>query len=131
MSNNNWKVGDRVTLLDAPPRFAGVWSVEKVNPKNLILTQGAKRLNAPKAACVEATDLDAVPGVTEFALPKVFDVGETVTVKGKPGVWVVINQGDVNVSVARLGGNDGRYMRCGPSYLTRVTLVGFEVKESE
>jgi hypothetical protein len=126
-----WKKGDRVTLLDAPPRFAGVWTVEKVNPKNLILTQGGtRRVNAPKVACVKAADLDAVPEVTEIALPPVFDVGETVTVKGKPGVWVVINQGDVNVSVAPLGGNDGRYMRCGPSYLTRVTLVGFEVKEA-
>jgi hypothetical protein len=109
--------GATVTVDD--PKYPGVWTVEKINPRTIGLRRGPQRLRASAAFLSKAE-----PGATVEAvpIPELFDVGALVTFAGKPGLWVVIKQSADRVNVAQLGGDNGRYWRTTARSLTRVPV---------
>jgi hypothetical protein len=126
-----FRVGDVCTVDD--PKFPGYWSVTKVNPKTIALTQGAKRLRSSPIYLTKVSDLspEAKAKVLEVPIPEFFDEGQLVRLKGKDGVFVVTRCTQPNgfVRVVKLGGDDGRFWRCPSFHLTHITT--FEFKEAQ
>lgn len=121
-----FKVGDRVILTDeaGARRFPGVWTVDKVNPRTVGLTQGSRRLRCDPWALAHhdhATVTTPDTAVT-VPIPEYFEIGQLVTMRGKPGVYVVIKEGE-KINVTLLGGDGGRYWRCARPSLTKVTVT--------
>jgi len=122
-------VGTRVTVDD--PKYPGVWTVAKVNPKTYKLapvgTDGpgmGRNLVAPHSFVRQAGPDHEGPatGTVTFApVREPFYAGEVITARGKDGFWVVIADKDRRVNIARLGGDGGRYWRFPPTALTRAT----------
>ena len=121
--------GDDVTVAD--PKFPGVWTVAKVNPKTYLLEQAGRRgLRAPHTMC----DL-YVPGDTT-TVPPTYDPrgdlpmlypGEIVRYSGTErkglvngALYVVLADKFEKVNVAKLGGDGGTYWRLTPRNLKRV-----------
>jgi hypothetical protein len=123
-TTTTFRVGDEVTV--SSPRFPGVWTIEKVNKVNIKLVQGQRRLNASPTFLTKVTSPGTEPStplfatVAEVGLAPV-PVGTLVTVRGRDGYWVVIKDGFDRVNVARLGGDDARYLRAARSLVTVVT----------
>jgi len=114
--------GDRCRINDS--RYPGVWVVEKVNPKNTIVSPltGGRRLNAPHHLLVDedaAIDFDILPVPLEY-----FSVGELVHWDDERAddncVYVVIRDNRDRVNIARLGGDNDRYWRVPHRQLHRV-----------
>lgn len=100
------RVGDRVTV--AHDKWPGVWIVEKVNAVTVMLEPegGGRRLRVPHSLL---RDPDAAPEPLRFYHP-----GEFVRVaEGRfAGLYVVLkDDGGDKVNLARLGGDQGRYVR--------------------
>lgn len=135
--SKTYTVGDRVVinpLHDPRGRFAGVvYRVEKIKPVNLLLAPedprgvGLRRLNSRPEYLLPADDAHDTnvratrphAGVPETPPAHLWG-GEVVTVRTRPtGKWtyapgqlfVVLRCSGGTVSVARLGGENGRYWR--------------------
>ena len=129
MTETTFKVGDKVLVDHAT--YPGVWTVTKVNPKNLKLSQAdrGRGLNAPKSMCIPAGDATDAPvasavGIPMRSLPYLMP-GTAVVYNGPPmkGVatgdhLVVLRDKDDRVNVTHLGGDDGRYWRMPPRHLS-------------
>jgi hypothetical protein len=119
----SFRVGDKVTVDSR--KYPGVWTIVKINPKNLKLEQQGRRLDANPAFLTKAGDSPVAVAVDiPIYAPKY--PGQVVKVNGREGYWVVIKDSYDTVNVARLGGNGGHSLRASPALLTTVTV---EVKE--
>lgn len=112
------KVGDKVSVDD--PKFPGVWTIKNLGPKNATLTpdHGGRGLRAPYYLLT-----DPVEAGTTVPLPAYFAEGEIVRItEGRfAGLYVVIkDNGADRVNVAKLGGDNGRYVRISKRAVTRV-----------
>jgi hypothetical protein len=119
-----FKPGDRVHVkpdaLDVPAAVIGrTYVVRKVNPKNVQAdaADGGRGINFPAYALVHG-DAPSTATVTSVPIPEFFDTGQVVTLKrpmaGTPAdlPYVVFkDDGRGRVNVARLGGDNGRYVR--------------------
>jgi hypothetical protein len=120
--------GDQVTV--ASERWPGVWTVVKVNKVNLKLEQGPRRLNASPTYVTKVDGSTPAPTftATTVPLPTIFDPGATARVRGRDGLWVVIRDaGADRVNLARIGGENGRYLRAPRSLVTPVKVTVTEV----
>jgi len=113
-------VGDRVRVNDA--KYPGVYTIQSVGPKNFVLTpeSGGRGLRAPHYMVVDANS-DPAP----VAAPVVYySAGEIVRVElGKfAGLYVVIADKGDRVNIARLGGDNGRYVRMTRNGLTKISV---------
>lgn len=117
------KVGSKVSV--DHPDHPGVFTVKSNGPANAKLEPvgGGRILVAPHYLLT-----DPVEGVTVTAvpLPEYYNEGEVVQITdGKfVGVWVVIKDGGRDkVNLAKLGGDNGRYLRATKRGLKRVALA--------
>ena len=112
-------VGDRVRVNDS--KFPGVYTIQSVGPKNFVLMPeaGGRGLRAPHYMVVDA-DSDPAP-VTPVVY---YNAGEIVRVEqGKfAGLYVVIADKGERVNIARLGGDNGRYVRMTRNGLKKMSL---------
>ena len=118
MSNTVRRVGSKVSIDD--PKHPGIWIVRSTGPVNAVLEPvvGGRRLRVPLSMLTDPTDAPAplVPSV--FYHP-----GELVRIAaGKwAGVWVVIaDRASDKVNLAKLGGDEGRYLRAARRGLIKV-----------
>jgi hypothetical protein len=114
------KVGDKVTIDD--PKFPGVWTVKNLGPKNATLDLNGRALRCPYYLLKEATAVDLAT-VTAVPLPAYFHEGEFVRVTAGrfAGLYVVIkDSGRERVNIAKLGGDNGRYVRMDKRSVTKV-----------
>jgi hypothetical protein len=131
MTGTTLTVGMKVRVDD--DKFAGIWTVTKVNPKTVRLTrdQGGRPLVAPHDYVAPVTDEEAAQaarvtehgaGVSSLPIPTRpdFHPGTLVTLRCKPGYFVVLADKGTRINVAALGGDDGRYWRTSPAMLTVV-----------
>jgi hypothetical protein len=102
-------------------KYLGVWTVESNGPKNATLKPvgGGRGLRCPHAML--RPDDGTGPVVAPVAM---FSIGETVTIGERwPGIYVVIkDDGGVRLNVARLGGDDDRYVRAARSQVKRINV---------
>jgi hypothetical protein len=104
------KIGDKVSV--DHPGYPGIWTIVSRGPKNSLLVpeSGGRRLRVPHTMLLE-------PGapLTGTDAPHVhYHVGEVVQIlDGRyAGTYVVIRDtGGDKVNVAKIGGDDGRYIR--------------------
>jgi hypothetical protein len=127
-TNPEFQVGDHVTVDGS--RWPGVWTVAKLNPKNIKLVQGTRRLNCSPLYMTKV-DGDVAEAaratVTTVPIYDLLDPGQVVRLKGHEGLWVVLkHDGGDRCNLARLGGDHGRYMRAPRG---AVTVVNFEARE--
>lgn len=120
-TTNTRKIGDKVSIDD--PKFPGVWTIKNLGPKNATLTpdHGGRGLRAPYYLLTDP--VEAGTTVTAFPLPAYFAEGEIVRItEGRfAGLYVVIkDNGADRVNVAKLGGDNGRYVRISKRAVTRV-----------
>ena len=114
MTTNTRKVGDKVLVNHEG--FGGVWIITKINPKNTVVEPvgGGRKLNAPHYMLIDATDEVTVTAVPLPEAKTYFALGEIVRVNnGKfAGLYVVISdKGLDRVNIAKLGGDNDRYVR--------------------
>jgi hypothetical protein len=114
-----YPVGTKVLVDD--PKWAGVWIVESNGPKNASLKPvgGGRGLRCPHMM------LRPDDGKSPVAVPVVmFALGETVTIGERwPGIYVVIkDDGGVRLNVARLGGDNDKYVRAARSQVKRISV---------
>jgi hypothetical protein len=110
--------GQKVSVDD--PQYSGIWTVVSAGPVNVVLEQEGrgKRLRCPQSLLIEPTTEAAAPTPTVF-----FNPGELVRIeRGKfAGLWVVIaDRGDDKLNLAKLGGDNGHYLRMPRRGLTKV-----------
>jgi hypothetical protein len=128
MTQSTWRVGDKV-MVDHTS-YPGVWTVTKVNPKNLRLEQEGRNrgLNAPKYLCIPAGDnpvaaIGRPMGVR--TLPHQ-DAGSVVRYIGNGdkiahgALFIVLADKGDKVNITPLGGDGGRYWRMPPRNLEAV-----------
>jgi hypothetical protein len=106
-----------------------VFTVEKVNPKNLRCSadDGGRGINFP-AEILKAYNPD-VPLGPQISRPfverELFHEGEIVSLRNDFKQWttsmpmVVIREGDKRIRIAPLGGAEGRYLLMPPSSLVK------------
>ena len=117
------KVGSKVSV--DHPDHPGVFTVKSNGPANAKLEPvgGGRILVAPHYLLtdpVEGATVTAVP------LPEFYNEGELVRIAGGKfeGLWVVIKDGGRDkVNLARLGGDNGRYLRATKRGLVRVPIA--------
>ena len=102
-----FSVGDKVSIDDA--KYPGVWTVRSLGPVNAVLepAHGGRPLRVPQTMLI-APGAAVTPTETT-----IFSPGEFMQITGKHGgLYVVIrdNGGDT-ISLARAGGDNGRYLR--------------------
>lgn len=138
MNKQDLKVGDKVTPIHderIPAECRGrVFTVEKLNPKKAKCSadDGGRGINFPYDILCEATDENVQAGGEPITRPfdpdAFFTTGEVVTMKDS---WkdftpetplVVIGDTGKRVKVARLGGDNDRYVRCGRDSLVKRDL---------
>lgn len=120
-------IGSKVGVDD--PKFPGVWIVKSHGPKNATLQpeNGGRGLRAPyylltdaPVALADGTTLTEVVPVPEFYKP-----GELLRIDEGghyAGLYVVIaDKGTDKVNLAKLGGDNGRYLRASRRGLVRVS----------
>lgn len=117
-TTNTRKIGDKVSIDD--PKFPGVWTIKNLGPKNATLTpdHGGRGLRAPYYLLTDPVEVG-----TAVPLPAYFAEGEIVRItEGRfTGLYVVIkDNGADRVNVAKLGGDNGRYVRISKRAVTRV-----------
>jgi len=118
MDRAKLRVGDKVSVDD--PKFPGTWTIKALNPVNAVLMPdgGGRGLRAPYRILIEpGTHVSAVTAETYY------HPGELVRItSGKyAGLWVVItDRGGATVSLARLGGANGQYLRSARRGLLKV-----------
>lgn len=116
-----YPIGSKVRVDD--PKFPGVWTVESNGPKNATLKpdNGGRGLRCPHTML----RLDDGKGPTSEPVV-VFGLGATVTLGARfPGIYVVIkDDGGPRLNVARLGGDDAKYVRAARS---QVKLIDVKV----
>ena len=118
-----FNVGDKVSVNH--PKHPGIWIIKSLGPVNAVLApvSGGRSLRAPQSMLIDPTeDRAESPRVT---VSELYHPGELVRVpSGKfAGVWVVIKDGGTaNVSMAKLGGDNGRYLRMSRGALVKVHL---------
>jgi hypothetical protein len=106
------RVGDTVTVDD--PKFPGLWTVKSIGPVNTTLTPvgGGRGLRAPHYMVMPS---DGKATITEVPVVTVqwYCIGEIVRLEhGKhTGLFVVIADKGDKVNLARLGGDNDRYLR--------------------
>lgn len=105
-----FKIGDKVGVNH--PDYPGVWTVVSQGPKNSLLVPeaGGRRLRVPHNLLIEP----GAPMSWSDAPTTVFHVGEVVRIlDGRfAGTYVVIRDtGGDKVNVAKIGGDEGRYIR--------------------
>ena len=102
-------------------KYPGVWIVESNGPKNASLKPegGGRGLRCPHSMVLP--DNGEGPAVAPVEM---FSLGETVTIGSKfPGVFVVIrDDGGPRLNVAKLGGDNDRYVRAARSQVRRIAL---------
>lgn len=112
-------VGEKVSVnLD---RYPGVWVVVNNGPKNATLepVNGGRKLRCPYSLLTDPVEGAKVP------MPELFAEGELVRINdGKfAGLWVVIkDDGGNKVNLAKLGGDNGRYLRTTKRGLVRIDI---------
>jgi len=114
-----YPVGTKVLVDD--PKWVGVWIVESNGPKNASLKPvgGGRGLRCPHMM------LRPDDGKGPVVVPVVmFALGETVTIGEQwPGIYVVIkDDGGVRLNVARLGGDNDKYVRAARSQVKRISV---------
>ena len=119
--------GTKVQVQD--PKFPGVWTVVSNGPKNALLMPegGGRRLRCPHTMVVRDDGKGPVIVPVEM-----FTLGETVKIGPKfPGVYVVIkDDGGPRLNVAKLGGDNDKYVRAARNQVRRVRGF-FAERESE
>lgn len=106
-----------------------VFTVEKVNPKNLRCSadDGGRGINFP-AEILMAYDPDAPPAAIvsrPFVEREIYHEGEIVSLRNPFRSWgtdipfIVIREGDKRIRIAVLGGSEGRYLLMPPSSLIK------------
>lgn len=112
------KIGDLVRLEDGVGSAAARRQTYRVTEKkqvNLVIapTMGGKSVLV-KPALVIKVDSETAPAVTTIEIQDPVVVGQVVRLAGRDGLWVVIGSTTDYYKIARLGGDNDRY-------LTRVT----------
>lgn len=118
-----YKVGDKVTVNLA--KFPGVWIVKNLGPVNASLTpaNGGRGLRAPYYLLSAVLDDSGTITVVAPPTTTLFSEGEIVRVPNSKwtGVYVVIKDaGGERVNLAKLGGDNGRYLRIVRGAVTKV-----------
>lgn len=113
MTDTSFKPGDRV-LIDHPRHAGAVWIVVQKLPKNYRVQAegGTSTLRVdPSFLRPAPTDGEAPSKAEVIGVPYTppLAAGELVNLRGKPGVYVVLKSTQRGYSVARLGGDQGRY----------------------
>lgn len=102
--------GDRV-LSSAEGKFAGLGTVTKVNPKTIaVRLDSGLDVKFPAYLLTAAPDAPAAPAREEQTY---IHAGAIVAIdSGKfAGIYAVIKGGDERINVAKIGGDNGRYVR--------------------
>jgi len=114
------------------PKWGGLWCVDAILPKNLRLVDATGRtLKCDPSLVIKLEGEEAASATNEFArlraespdTTKTFVIGETVSLKGKPGIFVVLKPIPRGYSCALLGGDDNRYWSCPAANLTRIKIT--------
>lgn len=127
------RVGDRVRIDigDENSKWAGVWTVVKKLPKNLMLEDMSGR-----RARVHPSFLSPAPNgngplkrtpakksIPAYVPPQRWFAGQVVLKRGESRKYVVLSHNAKSVSIAPLNGNGGRYVRCPATWLTLSNAV--------
>lgn len=120
---NRFPVGSSVQL---DPAQAGKWLGVTFEVKQYLRTtvllktpEGSRDLKAPISMLVEPTATASADRITALFGDHLV-VGTVVTIKTRPGLWVILAQNSSGkYRAARLGGNDDRYL----TNITRNTLT--------
>lgn len=122
--------GDQVMI---DPDVAGKWAgqvltVERYLSRNVDLkTAEGGRLRAPAEYLVAASP-ELIAAAEATPVEAILWPGTVVTAKNRPGLWVVLAQNaSGRYRLARLGGDDGRYV----TNATRSNLTEVDVSEAE
>jgi hypothetical protein len=124
-----FKVGDRVTIDHPSARKFGVCTIERFLPKNVMLRgENGRTVKADPSLLLPAPpeDGNGQPIGIPFEPFVIFSLGQTVTMQGREGVFVIIGdaRGGDGYKVVKLGGDNDRYFpRVSPRHLTAVTLT--------
>lgn len=115
------RVGERVSVNH--PKYPGVWIVSSNGPVNATLTPeaGGRGLRVPHTMLIDAGEQPRVPEPTSVS--QLLSPGELMRVPtGRySGLYVVIaDRGADKVNLARLGGENGRYLRISRYGLVKV-----------
>jgi hypothetical protein len=133
MSNSTpakFPVGSKVVV--DHPKYPGIWTVQSNGPVNATLSpeNGGRGLRVPHtmlAAPTTVTASGAVVTTIPLAPPvEFFSEGGFVRIAtGKyAGVWVVIrDNGSDKVNVAKIGGDNGKYLRVARRSLTGIDIA--------
>jgi hypothetical protein len=122
------KVGAKVSVDD--PKFPGVWTIKSIGPKNVVVIPdaGGRGLRCPRWMLKNVDD--AAAAVAAQAAPYVaYAAGEVVRVikqatkTDTDALWVVLVDKGEKINIAKLGGDDNRYLRVPRSWLAKVDLA--------
>lgn len=121
-----FQVGDRVTI-DHPRERGRIFTVTRKLPKNYLVSPvaGGRDVRVSPELLQPAAEGDAGaagPIGVPFEPIVILDAGQTVTLRGKPGIFVVLKSTPRGYSVALLGGDGGRYWNAPAASLTPVTV---------
>lgn len=110
-------VGARVGVDD--PKYPGVWIVKSHGPKNATLTpeNGGQGLRAPYYMLTDPTNVAPAPAV------EYFEPGVVVRIPNDTGLHVVLADKGDRVNLAKLGGDNGRYLRHPRRGLVKVNVA--------
>jgi len=113
------RVGEEVSV--DYPEYPGIWRIISIGPKNTVLEPkaGGRRLRCPHHMVVDARD----DGPSVVGEPYVtYDLGEIVRLIDPrfSGLYVVVADKGARVNVAKLGGDNARYVRATRSGLVKV-----------
>jgi hypothetical protein len=120
-------VGSRVSV--DHPKYPGVWIVKSNGPANASLEPeaGGRGLKCPHTMLLDPIESGAADGLRVVPVPTVewYSEGELVLINGGKfvGVWVVLKDGGEKVNLAKLGGDNGKYLRATKRGLARVSLA--------
>jgi hypothetical protein len=114
MTTTTYLPGDRVGV--ASTKYPGAWTVESLGPVNTLLSPdgGGRKLRVPHHMVTALSESKTEATVVPLPEQTFFDPGELVRVtEGRfAGLYAVIkDSGGDKVNLARLGGDDGRYLR--------------------
>lgn len=118
-STTDWKPGDRVGIDHVNCR-GRVFILERKMTKNWRATPegGGRPVTVDPLLLVPATD---VGNAVVTAIP-ILNPGQTVKLRNRDGVFVVLKSTQRGYSVALLGGEDGRYWNVDGRALTPVKI---------
>ena len=129
-SDGTWtvKVGDKVVVNNGTKvnKFPGVWTVTKVNPKNVTLDQNGMTLSCYKGFLSKATEVTeaAFAAAMPFQAPGAFvQYAGTNSKFTKGQVFVVLADKGDKVNVTLPGGNGGVYWKMPRANLSAATVT--------